>query len=552
MNVRHSMYRMVFILIVFPFLMFSLLITQIYSAKLERVIIESLSAVSNAQVSEMTNFCEQQNDYLVLLGNMDMSRAAMRGNLNPEMMQYLNNMLYAQAKTINGMHTLTIMDKNHRVVACSEMHKDFANEGIGHLLHSMGDASFYISDVLINEQNQKTLVAIARIEENGELLGYTLEEISLNFYAKIREQAELWNGSTFYLLDGNRQIISAGTADEDRESFITSAKEREDYNKKYSAIDFEQVPKGSFQYKLGESNYITYYSDVAYTNWRVLLTVNLSNYQAQKTVYFILALFMIALCIVLAIWISAFASKRIIRPIKSISNTLKAIQKEQDYSLRIKVERQDEMGVLGTEINELVNFIETEDLYKKQQQRLLQEKAEQDALTKVLNKERINQYFQEALDRHRSAGTAIAVLFIDVDDFKDFNTNYGHNVGDQVLLFLTALLTRETGGTVGRVGGDEFLVIIENPVSEKVLDMCLKNVEEAARSRFMVRGSGTCLPVFCSIGAIYIDFSHPELQLLTPEQMTDIADTVMYQVKNNGKGGHMILDYKDGMENLKK
>ena len=65
---------------------------------------------------------------------------------------------------------------------------------------------------------------------------------------------------------------------------------------------------------------------------------------------------------------------------------MKSIEQKQDYSLRADVERKDELGSLASEINELLNFIETEDLYKTQQQRLLQEKAEKDALTKVLNK----------------------------------------------------------------------------------------------------------------------------------------------------------------------
>ena len=47
----------------------------------------------------------------------------------------------------------------------------------------------------------------------------------------------------------------------------------------------------------------------------------------------------------------------------------------------------------------------------------------------------------------------MAVLFVDVDNFKAFNTDYGHSVGDQALLFIASLLVRETGGIAGRVTG---------------------------------------------------------------------------------------------------
>lgn len=535
---------MVITLIVVPFLFFSLLITNIYSAKLEKVISESLYVVANAQVAEMTKFCEQQKDYLVFIGATDIARAAMRGGLDHDMSQYLDNMLYSQAQTMSYMHSLLIVDKNSHMVACSVENSSADVNGIKGIIQNMGGRPFYISDVLTDAQGCRTLVAIARIEAGKELLGYALSEINLDFYEKIREQARLWNDSTFYLVDGCGQIISAGTQKEKREDFITTAKERESFYEKYNAIDFDKHPQGNFQYTVKGNHYITYYSTLEYTNWKVMLTVNLSNYQAQKTVYSALALFMILLCLTLAVWIGWFASRRIVHPIKHISSTLKAIQQNQDYSLRAGLKRKDELGILAEEINELIDFIETEDLYKIQQQRLLLEKAEQDALTKVLNKERINHFLQEAIGRHCADRTVMAVLFVDIDDFKAFNTQYGHNVGDQVLLFLTSLLSRETDGTVGRVGGDEFLVVIESPEYIASLDLRLRQLQDMAGSRFIVRGSGIHLPVFCCIGAVRIDFTRPGLGDTTAEQVINLADNAMYHVKNNGKRGHIIWDYE--------
>ena len=269
----------------------------------------------------------------------------------------------------------------------------------------------------------------------------------------------------------------------------------------------------------------------------------MDNYLSQKYVYYILAFFMISLCTILAFRIGSFVSKRIVHPIKSISSTLTDIRESQDYSLRVSVERKDEIGRLAVEVNNLIDYIETESLYKAQQRRLLQQKAEQDALTKVLNKERISQYLQEALDRHCSENTEMAVLFLDIDDFKIFNDKYGHHVGDQVLLFLTSLLTRESEGTVGRVGGDEFLVIIEKPDNVRSLDQCLRQIEEKAGSSFVIRGSDCCLPNYCCIGAVRIDFTVMEGETLSAEKAIGLADSAMYRVKNNGKNGHLILEY---------
>lgn len=396
MKIRGSLYRVVFTLVVLPFLLFSVVIIQIYSGRLERVITESLRVVADAQITEMSSFCEQQKEYLTLMGTMDVSREAMKGGLGEDGVRYLDNILLSYANLTDNIKEIALIDRENRVVASSDAdHREFAENGIGSVIEDMGDRQFYISDVLKNSRGEKTIVEIARIEEYGVLLGYAVGELNLDFYGEMRERAKLWNESTFYLLDGNGQIISAGTSDEAREDFVTEAKDREDYNRKYSAIDFEKNPQGSFQYRVGGTNYITYYSDAEYTEWRILLTVNMDTYRAERIIYVALAGILSLLCAALALWIGWFASKRIVRPVQKISGTLKAIQKKQDYSLRVEVERMDELGILAEEINELINFIETEDLYKTQRQRFLQEKAGQDALTKVMNKERISQYLQK-------------------------------------------------------------------------------------------------------------------------------------------------------------
>lgn len=544
MNIRSSMCRVVFAWVVLPFLLFALLLTNIYSGRLEKVIVESLHVVANSQIEVMSRFCEQQQENLTILGKIDLSRAAMKGELAEVTVRYLDNVLDSRVQTMEYLKTLALINREHRVVACSDPdHPLFVGTEIDSLLADMGAQSFYISDVLTDGQGKKMVVAISKIEDNGVILGYALAEINLDFYESIRERAVLWEESTFYLLDGKQQIISVGTPKEARDAFVTTAEEREDYNNKYNAINFEQNPQGSFQYRIGGTDYLTYYSDVAHTNWRVLLTVDMAEYQTERTVYFMLAAILVLLCVLLAFWISRFVSRQIVCPVQRMADTLVTIREKRDYSLRITVGRKNELGSLAEEINALVDLIETETIYQNQRQRLLQEKAEHDALTKAMNKERIRESLQEAIERHRADSSTMAVLFVDVDDFKAFNTNYGHNVGDQVLLFIVSLLEEKTGGTVGRIGGDEFLVVMEIE-DRKKLESCLKQVEEAAESRFVIRGEGIHLPISCSIGTIWIDFALDDTQDLTPEQLIGMADRAMYQVKNNGKRGYVILNHK--------
>lgn len=548
MNIRKSMFIKISLMIVVPFLLFSLFILQVYKMKLKSVIEDSLQAVATAQRIVITGFCEQQMNSLQLIGDSEVSKAALRNELDEEMLEYLDNVLLSSVQTADYLESTTLINSDYRVVACSEEEPVIeADRGIVSLIEAMGDKAFYISDVLqstATDHPYEVVVAITKIQDRGEPAGYILAEINLDFYSSIREQAGFWENSTFYLLDGKNQIISAGTPEDDRSFFVTTEEERKDYQEKYRAIDREKNPCGSFTYKVSGRDYVTYYSNVEYTDWEMLLTVSMNNYMVQSIIYGLILVSLVLICVITAVWLGLFTSKRIIRPVNNISNTLNQIQETQDYSLRIARERDDELGMVVKEINKLIYFVEMENLQRMQHHNLLQRRADRDALTKVLNKERINQYIQEMIGKHQEKKSKAALIFVDIDDFKAFNTNYGHSVGDQVLLFLASLLGRETQGTVGRVGGDEFVVIVDESEILASLEECLDRIERAAQERFFLRNSGIGVPVSCCMGVVCVDFAKPYGEKVTVKCWMNQADAAMYDVKNSGKHGHIVREYK--------
>ena len=547
MNIRNSMYRLVIVLVVVPFFMLGMLLTFTYNANLKKVVRESLEAVANSQLAEMGDFCGQQRNNLNILGSMDVSQAALHGKLDQDMLQYLDNILYSRVQATQYLKSIMLVDTNHHMIASSnESSAAHADLGLDKLIERMNGNSFYITNTLSYQQNGRnvqSVIAIAEISDHDKVIGYALSEINLDFYDNIRKRSKLWNESTFYLLDGNKNIISAGTQDDKRETFVTSNAERKDYQEKYNAIDFAVHPQGSFTYRVGKNSYITYYSNVEYTDWHVLLSVNMDRFLSRGQISFLLFGFLVLLCTVLTVLLGRFVSRRIVQPIHHISDTLNGIQQNQDYSLRIETVRKDELGTLSEEINGLLSFIETENVAKAKREQLLQEMAQKDALTQVYNAENIRRYLSDAIDRHQSDGTPMAVLFVDVDDFKAFNTDYGHSVGDQALQFIASLLVRETGGIVGRVGGDEFLSVVEERERLAALESGLAWVNDPSHSRFVLRGSRKSLLVACSIGAVVVDFKETHGESITAEQLMGIADTAMYEAKNNGKCGYVIQHY---------
>ncbi|MDO4555184.1 MAG: GGDEF domain-containing protein [Lachnospiraceae bacterium] len=545
MTIRRSMYLTITTMILVPFLLFTFLISHIFDNRLQTVIKDSLETAANAQISEMITFCSNQMHELVLIGNSNIAKDALKGDKAQEVGNYLNEMLRSRVEETDYLETFTLMDSDYQVVACSEEnYEEKAKEGFRILVQNMGDQDFYISNVYsskVDGKKRKVVIAIASIKEDDKLLGYILTEMNLDFYNNVREESEFKEESTFYLLDGNQQIISAGTSKEERDSFITNDEQRADFTKKYTDSLKKNAEEGSFTFVVNGKNYITYYSSIEYTDWRILLTVNVDEYTASRTIYKTLLAFLILLCAIASVWVSYFTANRIMNPIKRISDTLSEIRKTQDYSLRVEKDKPDELGMLSDEINIMIDFIETENLYKTKQQRLLKKQADKDSLTGINNRRKIIDEFQIQRKIIQERGGELVILFIDIDNFKDFNDQYGHNVGDQVLQFFATFLKNETKGTIGRYGGDEFIGIIEDKEVIHNLDWYLQSVIEKLAASFVLRGSGRRLPISCCIGAVRIDFSKIEEEY-DSQKLIDMADYAMYQVKNSGKQGYFIKD----------
>lgn len=104
-----------------------------------------------------------------------------------------------------------------------------------------------------------------------------------------------------------------------------------------------------------------------------------------------------------------------------------------------------------------------------------------DPLTKVFNRRYLDEVIAKDVQRADRLGTLLTLVMIDVDDFKDVNTRFGHLMGDRLLNEVANVLRRTFRGsdTIVRYGGDEFLIILESPKEhdgEKALDRLAANI----------------------------------------------------------------------------
>lgn len=158
-------------------------------------------------------------------------------------------------------------------------------------------------------------------------------------------------------------------------------------------------------------------------------------------------------------------------------------------------------------------------------------KASTDGLTSLLNRNAIMSVLNDELARAQRDGTTMAVVMSDIDHFKKVNDRHGHIAGDQVL---TEYASRITAGlraydSVGRYGGEEFMLIMPNipeDAAKDVVERLRNNVES-----LQFNADGKKLTVTSSFG---IAWGHPK-HFGDQNDFIRIADTMMYQAKNNGR-----------------
>jgi two-component system, cell cycle response regulator len=164
------------------------------------------------------------------------------------------------------------------------------------------------------------------------------------------------------------------------------------------------------------------------------------------------------------------------------------------------------------------------------QEAALRRQACYDSLTGVLNRAELHTQLAKAIS-HASRGVYRgAVMVIDVDNFKGINDSYGHQAGDAVLQDVAGRLAAvaRAGDSLGRIGGDEFVLILEGLRSREDAAAAARKASET--TSYELSFNGRFVRVSTSIGVVVF----PE-QADTPQSLLEFADQAMYAAKKRGK-----------------
>jgi diguanylate cyclase (GGDEF)-like protein/PAS domain S-box-containing protein len=183
-------------------------------------------------------------------------------------------------------------------------------------------------------------------------------------------------------------------------------------------------------------------------------------------------------------------------------------------------------------VNSLINDVSDAKAVEKQLLAL----ARFDSLTALPNRNQLNERMEQASARSQRTGRLMAIMFLDIDHFKDINDELGHHAGDEVLKEFASRLKnciRQTD-LVGRLGGDEFVIILEGLNAHAEAELVAGKIIQAMTIPVIVEGQPHMITASIGI-AICGEKKH------SGEQMLKKADEALYLVKKAGRNNFIVL-----------
>jgi diguanylate cyclase (GGDEF)-like protein len=222
-----------------------------------------------------------------------------------------------------------------------------------------------------------------------------------------------------------------------------------------------------------------------------------------------------------------------------MSSTLKAVESTAvalgDEDLSHLEQLNPLPGRTGRALQASVDTLSRRIREREMHRQLLHEAATHDQLTGLLNRAAVLDHLTNDVSRRREAGETVAVLFIDLDELKPLNDTYGHEVGDAAILNTALALTEatDTCDVVGRLGGDEFLVIL-CPEHSYDGSGATERIHRSV-SQHAIRIGDTFVPLAASVGVALSQCDSGT----DPMKLVRQADEAMYEAK---KAARVVRD----------
>jgi diguanylate cyclase len=238
----------------------------------------------------------------------------------------------------------------------------------------------------------------------------------------------------------------------------------------------------------------------------------------------------------LLILIAYFLALRISTPINTMATTF-ARFKDGDEVPVLAAQSNDELGLLARNFSTMAKKLNNQFVELRNQRRVLHQVAHHDPLTGLPNRLLVEDRISQALIKAKREKSELAIMLIDLDNFKPVNDVYGHDIGDKLLKATAKAMlacVREVD-TVARIGGDEFIIVLSSGdlhhhslSSRHIGRQIAEKIRASLSQSFKIENFK--LTISCSIGIALYPSDGTTLEVLTKQ-----ADQAMYYAKSMGK-----------------
>lgn len=256
---------------------------------------------------------------------------------------------------------------------------------------------------------------------------------------------------------------------------------------------------------------------------------------------------MLALLIAALFTVSAFLLSRVQRkaltPLIALSELAQRVSSEHNFQLRANVIRDDEIGILTRSFNELLKRVDISQAELRQQLEQEQAQGQQlkqmvrtDPLTNLPNRVALNQMLKEITCEACMPRPLSCLMFIDLDNFKFVNDNYGHDAGDETLIEVGNRISAmiRSDDLLCRLGGDEFALLLPSIESTENAEKLAARIVTIINRPIVIKD--TVMPIGISIGLAYTP-----LDASAPMDLLNCADDAMYAAKRAGKNNFKVF-----------
>lgn len=231
----------------------------------------------------------------------------------------------------------------------------------------------------------------------------------------------------------------------------------------------------------------------------------------------------------LALVLSALVSRIVTGPLNAIVSAINRFSKDHDISI-LPLKRNDELGLLARSFHDMQTEVMAHMSELNESRKALEHLARHDTLTGLPNRRMFFDRLEHAIASSRRNGRQLAVLFVDLDRFKEINDTLGHAVGDGVLMNVAILLksaVREVD-TVARLGGDEFVILLETIADPQHVTAIVRKVHDLFQHAMQIGGHE--LLVHASMGVSIFPKDGKDA-----DELVQNADQAMYNSKKDGR-----------------